>query len=156
MKNIKNNDGMIGLFILLIGIYLLIESIKLFKIGNYYDSPGLLPAIISSIMILSSVSLIWKGIEVKKTETSQSFSSDSANSKSVSFFNFRIIVIIIIITLYIITLDRLGFLFSSIIFLFILMYYLKSESLLTIIILSTTVPILIQYIFKNIFHQIIP
>jgi hypothetical protein len=36
------------------------------------------------------------------------------------------------------------------------MCYLKSTNLLKITIISVVVPILIQYVFKNIFNQIIP
>jgi len=156
MKNIRNNDTVIGSIILLIGIYIFIESIRLLEVGEYYDSPGLLPAIISSIIILSSIVMIWNGIKKEKTKININLAGSSNNSEKKPLFTYRIFVIIFIIALYIIVLDYFGFLFSSILFLFVLMYYLKSTTILKIITFSVIVPILIQYVFKNIFNQIIP
>jgi len=156
MKNIKNNDTIASLVVLLIGIYILIESIKLMDVGEYYDSPGLLPAIISVVIILSSSILIWNAIRRELEGSTVRGKSNHFDIKKESLLNSRIIMIIIIITLYVVFLDYTNFLISSISFLFILMCYLKSTNLLKITIISVVVPVLIQYVFKNIFNQIIP
>jgi hypothetical protein len=156
MKNIRNNDIVTGLVVLLIGIYIFIESIRLLEVGEYYDSPGLLPVIISSIIILSSIVMLWNGINKEKIKINANLTGSANNIEKKPLFTHRIFVIIFIIALYIIILDYFGFLFSSILFLFVLMYYLKSTTILKIIIFSVIVPVLIQYVFKNIFNQIIP
>jgi hypothetical protein len=156
MKNIKNNDTIAGLVVFLIGIYILIESIKLMDVGEYYDSPGLLPAIISVVIILSSSILIWNAIRRELKGSTVRVKNNHFDIQKEPLLNSRIIMIIIIITLYVVFLDYTNFLISSISFLFILMCYLKSTNLLKITIISVVVPILIQYVFKNIFNQIIP
>ena len=156
MKNIKNNDTIAGLVVFLIGIYILIESIKLMDVGEYYDSPGLLPAILSVTIIFSSSILIWNGIIRELKGTTVRGENNNFDIKKEPLLNSRIIMIIAIITLYVVALDYTNFLISSISFLFILMCYLKSTNLLKITIISVVVPILIQYVFKNIFNQIIP
>jgi len=156
MKNIKNNDTIASLVVFLIGIYILIESIKLMDVGEYYDSPGLLPAIISVVIILSSSILIWNVVRRELKDSTVRGKNNHFDIKKEPLLNSRIIMIIIIITLYVVFLDYTNFLISSIFFLFILMCYLKSTNLLKITIISVVVPILIQYVFKNIFNQIIP
>ncbi|GAB4114107.1 MAG: hypothetical protein Kow00103_07210 [Candidatus Caldatribacteriota bacterium] len=157
MKKIKDKDVIVGLIIFLIGSYILIESIKLFSIGEYYDSPGLLPAIISIIIIFGSLILIWNSFKVqfKKTAEIREEKNDTEINKE-PLFNLRIVIVILIITLYIFALSYTSFLIASIPFLFILMYYLKSTNLFKITLISVVVPLLIQFLFKNIFNQIIP
>lgn len=160
MKNLKNNDIIAGLVIFLIGIYILFESIKLLKIGQYYDSPGLLPAILSVVVLISSITLVWNGLKKELQETTSKSQSNNfdikCDIKKESLFNLRILVIIIITTIYIVALSYTNFLIASIPFLFILMVYLKSTNLLKMTVLSVLIPLLIQYVFKNIFNQMIP
>ncbi len=156
MKNLKNNDTLVGLIVFLIGVYIFIESMKLLEVGEYYDSPGLLPVIISVVIIVSSVFLMWNGLKGELKGNKKIESKKDFNIKKKPLLNLRIVIIISLISLYIVALSYTSFLIASIIFLFIIMCYLKSANLFKITIISIIIPILIQFIFKNIFNQLLP
>jgi hypothetical protein len=158
IKKLNKNETIIGLFVFIISIYIYIESIHLPDFGKSYESPGLLPAFIAVCMFVLSIFLIAE--EIKKAlnliKEENKGSGEDATINREPLWDQRIIMAIVIIIIYIIILPNISFLGASILFLFAIMSYLKAGNFFLISMISLLIPIGIQYLFANVFQQLIP
>lgn len=164
IKIINKDEIIISFIIFCLGIFIYIESTKLPDFRISYESPGLLPAFVAICMLFLSLFLI--GGEIKKGLSSIKEKGSSPSLKHITgnlhtiekepLWNKRVFITILIIILYIIALPYLGFLYTSAIFLFILMIFLHAGNIFLIVLISIFIPIAFQYLFVNIFKQLIP
>jgi hypothetical protein len=152
---IKKEEILIGIILLFFSIFVYIESVKLPDFGKSYESPGLLPAFIAVVIFILSIIMI-VGEVVKELKLKRENKKPQDNIEKESLWNVRIFIAIIIILFYIGMLPYTGFLVASIIFLFVLMLFLKAGNIFLVGLISVFVPIAIQYLFANIFKQLIP
>jgi len=136
-------------------IFVYVESVKLPDFGKSYESPGLLPAFIAIVMFILSIIMIMGEVK-KKLKLKRENKKLQDDITEEPLWNKRVIVAIIIILFYIVILPYTGFLVSSIIFLFVLMLFLRAGNIFLVGLISVSVPIAIQYLFANIFKQLIP
>jgi hypothetical protein len=155
IEMIKKEEILIGIILLFFSIFVYVESVKLPDFGKSYESPGLLPAFIAVVMFALSIIMIVGEVR-KELKLKRENKKPQDNIEKESLWNVRIFIAIIIILFYIGMLPYIGFLVASIIFLFILMLFLKAGSIFLIGLISVFVPIAIQYLFANIFKQLIP
>lgn len=163
IKKINKNEIIIGFLIFFFSIYIYIESISLPDFGISYESPGLLPAFIAMVMFFLSIFMIVgeikKGFVLMKEEENLEIENKKekiATMEREPLWDMRVFLAIIIIVIYIIVLPYISFLVASILFLFIMMTFLKAGNLFLIGIISVFIPLGIQYLFANVFQQLIP
>lgn len=155
---LKNDEIIMGLIIVLFSIFVYSQSIKMPDFGRSFESPGLLPVFIAVVMFLLGIIIIIE--EIKKTLNQFSkkgeISEQEDPNNNEPLLNKRIIIAIIIIIAYVMILPVTGFLIASILFLFLMMNFLKAGNVFFIGILSVLTSIIIKYVFANIFQQLIP
>lgn len=155
IEMIKKEEIIIGIIIFFFSIFVYVESVKLPDFGKSYESPGLLPAFIAVVMFILSLIMIVGEVK-KELKLKRENKKPQENMEKESLWNVRILIAIIIILFYIGILPYAGFLVASIIFLFVLMLFLRAGSIFLIGLISVAVPIAIQYLFANILKQLIP
>lgn len=152
---IKKEEILIGIILFFFSIFVYVESVKLPDFGKSYESPGLLPAFIAIVMFILSIIMIMGEVK-KELKLKRENKKPQDDITEEPLWNKRVIVAIIIILFYIVILPYTGFLVSSIIFLFVLMLFLRAGNIFLVGLISVSVPIAIQYLFANIFKQLIP
>lgn len=161
---INKDEIIIGFVIFFFSIFIYTESVKLPDFAKSYESPGLLPALIAGCMFFLSIIIIGgeikKGLvlmrEKKNLKPQEKNIENNVKIEREPLWNWRVFIAIIIILFYIGSLSYISFLVASIIFLFVLMTFLKAGNIFLIGLISVLVPIAIQYVFANIFKQLIP
>ncbi|NOV03688.1 tripartite tricarboxylate transporter TctB family protein [Paenibacillus planticolens] len=150
----KHLDFITSICLFLVSVYILVDSMKMVKTvgGPIYSSPGLLPIIIGSMLMLCTVVLFiksmknvgftgnvraigeWFGPFIKDTDTRGMLTG------------------IVIIAVYCFVLvPRLPFLLSSVIFLVFLMKVMNAGSYFKIILTAVAVSISLYVLFEIIF-----
>lgn len=152
---IKKEEILIGIILFFFSIFVYVESVKLPDFGKSYECPGLLPAFIAIVMFILSIIMIMGEVK-KELKLKRENKKPQDDITEEPLWNKRVIVAIIIILFYIVILPYTGFLVSSIIFLFVLMLFLRAGNIFLVGLISVSVPIAIQYLFANIFKQLIP
>ncbi len=138
-----------SLLFIALSIWLFITSYFFPKAPSSMFGPGLFPMILASgLMIMSIILLVQtllekknsnhSGIDIKSPEIRRSFTS------------------LIATIIYVIAMNYLGFIVSTVIFLLFLMYLLKNREYIKMIIVSIVVSIAIQIIFKTVLHITLP
>jgi len=151
-------DLIMGIFLIIFGGFVILSSLNMKIYKTFLDAPGFFPfilgiifVVLGSIMVLSS--LRRKGYEQMK--------SGLKNFKLTSLFKSiklkRVMTLITFMIIYIFVLiDRINFTLATALYLFFTLYYLKSASLMKIIIISVTTSLLISAFFTRFFHIPLP
>lgn len=155
IEMIKKEEIIIGVIIFFFSISVYVESVKLPDFGKSYESPGLLPAFIAVVMLILSLIMIVGEVK-KELKLKRENKKLQENIEKESLWNVRTLLAIIIILFYVVILPYVGFLVASIIFLFILMLFLRAGNIFLIGLISVAVPVAIQYLFANVLKQLIP
>ncbi len=162
IKKINKNEIIIGFMIFFFSIYIYIESIQLPDFGKSFESPGLLPAFIAVVMFFLSIFMIIgelkKGFLLIKAEEGLNGvkKEEIDTGQREPLWDLRVFLAILIILLYVFVLPYISFLIASILFLFIMMFFLKAGNVFLIGLISVLIPLGIQYLFANVFQQLIP
>lgn len=143
---LKNNRLIEGIVISLLSIFFIVESLKLHNGQSWALSPALFPLIITISILLFSLSLIIKSLKEKHADTEAIRTQGAV----------KLIFVIIISILYLIFLQKLHFLISSIIYLFLFLFILGERRWWLLEIISLITPALIQYIFGNLLGVFLP
>ena len=136
----KKSNIFVSIIIILIGIFTLIE-VKSFPQGqNNVVGPGFFPGIIATILIILGIILFIQSIRIKKDE-----------DKKVNLFNKenKLAYIIMGITLiYLVAMNYIGFLISSIIYLTTLIILYGENNKIKSLIASTIISSAIYFVFS--------
>ena len=136
----KKSNIFVSIIIILIGIVTLIE-VKSFPQGqNNVVGPGFFPGIIAAILIILGIILFIQSIRIKKDEDIKVNLFDSEN---------KLAYIIMGITLiYLIAINYIGFLISSIIYLTTLITLYGGKNKLKSLIASSVISSAIYFVFN--------
>ncbi|MGO1468614.1 MAG: tripartite tricarboxylate transporter TctB family protein [Tissierella sp.] len=143
---LKNNRLIEGIVISLLSIFFIIESLKLHSGQSWALSPALFPLIITISILFFSVWLIIKSLKEERSNT------NLIKTEGIM----KLIFVIIISILYLVFLQKLHFLISSIIYLFLFLFILGERRWWLLGIISLITPVLIQYIFGNLLGVFLP
>ena len=151
-------DLVMGIFLIIFGGIVIWSSLNMKIYKTFLDAPGFFPFILGIIfiglgIIMALSSLRRKGYEqikqgIKNINFSRLF-------KNIQFP--RVIILIALMAFYIFVLvDRIHFTIATTIYLFLTLYYLKSTSLIKIIIISVATAFLISTFFTEFFEIPLP
>lgn len=143
---LKNKNLLEGLILALLSIFFIIESLKLHSSGSWALSPALFPLIITVSTLLLSIRLIFKGLKERDIVDSSKKIEDYKKLGFIIFISF----------LYLFSLPRIHFLFSSIIYLFLFLIILGERKWWVIVSISVLTPLLIQFLFGNLLNVFLP
>lgn len=139
----KNKGSMEGIILSVLSIFFINESWKLHNGQDWALSPALFPLIITFMALILSISLIIKGMKNSDTYKKQD--------------NMRVMLLIISLSfLYLIFLERLHFLLSTILYLSGFIFILGERRWWIIGMISIITPLSIQYIFGNLLGVLLP
>ncbi|PMC34794.1 hypothetical protein CJ195_21315 [Bacillus sp. UMB0899] len=148
-------DRIFAIFILLVGGVFFIESNKFSeKSGVQTFAPSFFPRVIIILMMILAITLLIKSF-FSKQEKNSLFS----NLKLYIFEHYRVIAILGLFFVFTMLIPFIGFLFSSMIFMFfatVILRPLKLRFMATNIILSLTLPFIVQWVFQNILNIYLP
>ena len=140
---IKNSLFVQGLIFLVFSIFIITRAINMRDFGESFLSPGVFPALFGGVLLTLSLNLIYRGYkEVKKSGENKKYD----NIDKVSLLN--VILIVIISLTYLWALSYLGFIISSIIYLFIFMFYIGERRIWVLIAIAILTPLISYLIFS--------
>ena len=122
--------------------------------GNLF--PHSFPRLVSALQIIFAVLFFvtyLKDILVKSNTKNSTF-QDEKNEPDIS--GKRVIIMIVILFLYLVMLESLGFIISTIVILLIVFPFFGYHNILRLIVISFITPFAIQYIFQEIFRMGLP
>lgn len=151
-------DLIMGIFLIVFGGFVIVASLNMKIYKTFLDAPGFFPFILGMIFIglgtvMTLSSLRRKGLEQGKQDLKK-FHLDSL-FKSIRFQ--RVMTLIFLMVIYIFLLiGRLHFTLATALYLFFTLYYLKSASLIKIVIISIASALIISYSFSEFFKIPLP
>ena len=151
-------DLIMGFLLILFGGSVIRASLKMKVYKTFLDAPGFFPLLLGIIFIIlgtmMAVSAIRrKGyVQMKRIFTRSNF---AALFKSIRFR--RVMTLIALMVLYIfILIGRVHFALATAIYLFLTLFYLKSTTIIKIIIISIIASLAISGVFTMFFHIPLP
>ncbi|HKL75069.1 MAG TPA: tripartite tricarboxylate transporter TctB family protein [Halanaerobiales bacterium] len=142
-KLIKNSLFVQGLIFLIFSIFIINRAYNMRDFGESFLSPGIFPALFGGVLLILSLNLIIRGYkEVKKSGKNINYD----NIDKVSLLN--VIFIVMISLIYLWALSYLGFIISSIVYLFIFMFYIGERRIWILIAISILTPLISYLIFS--------
>ncbi len=151
LKNLKNKDVMLGIFMALFALVALHQT--RFMPPPRIDSigPAGFPRALSLILLFFSILIIISGLASKKEE--KEFADLNIRK------NYLVVITFISLIIYIFLLmPNIGFIFSTIIFLWFLQYTLTpgKKKYINITLISIITPIALNYIFTELLTVFLP
>lgn len=142
-KFIKNSLFVQGLIFLIFSLFIITKAINMRDFGESFLSPGIFPALFGGVLVILSLNLMYRGYkEIKKSGRNKNYD----NIDKVSLIN--VILVFIFSLSYLWALSYLGFIISSIIYLFIFMYYIGERRIWFLIAISILTPLISYLIFS--------
>lgn len=132
-----------AVFLAIVSVFFIIESYKLHNIDNLAISPALFPLIVSSLILLLSILMAFKYRETDRDERILGDKKVVLKVLALSFF-------------YLYSMDKLGFLYSSMVYIGLFSLILGERNIVRIILFSLLFSSLIYYIFKVLFRVYLP
>jgi len=152
-----------GAVLFLYGLWMLVHSFSFTGVGRAGEpGPVLLPRIISTLLILLSILLLLTTVAgLKKADKSIAIATEEKiKSSFLDKKNINILITFGLFVFYMLALAPLGFVLSSIIYVFLQMLVLSvapsKKQLLIFAIVSISVPILSYLLFVNAFSLMLP
>lgn len=136
-------------FLLLFSIWTLVYSFTLPH--ENLSSPGTFPVFISSIMIISALSILWKN---RKLYRSSPLRKELPLAASFAFPR-MVAIFALILIIYILLIQPIHFIFSSYLFLLGSFIFLKGTTVIRSLILAAVVLGVIYFVFQYIFKVIL-
>jgi uncharacterized membrane protein len=161
MKNIAREklNECLGLAIfLLFSVMLYVASSRLPDFGVSNQSPGIFPAVVAMVMLLTCVIMLIRTV-FKPSENNGNESRDESGSgqtNQIRANKVKLTLNLLIIIGYILLLGRVNFYLVTFLFLVILMSLLKAGSILKVFLISLGLVISLWVIFQMIFKIIMP
>lgn len=138
----KEKYSLDGIVLSLLSLFLIKESIILNNGKEWIMSPGLFPLIVSSLSFIFSILLIF-------TNKQKKLEMDREDGKLVLF-------IIALSLAYYFSLEKVGFLFSSIVYLASFMIVLREKEIRIIGLISIIIPFVLSFVFSNLLGVHLP
>lgn len=140
----KKRVSIDGIFLSMISLFFINESIKLNNGKSWLLSPGLFPFIVSFLSLIFSLGLIFLNPENNKTS-------------NIDMKNKRIVLPIVALSFfYLLILNRLNFVVSSIIYLFCFMIILGERDKKILLLISFITPLILKIIFVDLLGVYLP
>jgi hypothetical protein len=147
------SDLVMGVILLLFGIYLVIDALGMKIYNSFLDAPGFFPFILGIVFIGFGVTMLVTSIRSGGVKEAQkTFESNNLAKLFLSNETKRVIILLAIMVFYIfILIGRINFTVATFIYLFVTFFYLKSTTLIKNIIISLLTALIISGIFKYLF-----
>jgi len=151
-------DLIMGILLVIFGGVVVWSSLNMKIYKTFLDAPGFFPFILGIIFIGLGILMILSSMKRKGYEQlTQGIKKFNAFNLLQSVQFKRVIILIALMVFYIFVLvDRIHFTIATTIYLFLTLYYLKSTSLLKIIIISIATAFLISTFFTEFFEIPLP
>lgn len=151
-------DLVMGILLIVFGIWVCIESLQMKIFSTFLDAPGLFPFILSILFVILGVMLLSSALRRKGLAAAKSI----LNAEFLTAFfkdekTIRTLILIGLMAIYIFVLvGRVHFFIASVAYLVATMLYLKSTKLWKIIVISVIASALICVTFKYGFRIPLP
>jgi len=148
-------DRIFAIFILLVGGAFFFESSKFSeKSGVQTFAPSFFPRVIIIFMMVLTIFLFIKSFIIKKENT-----SFLSKLKIYIVEHYRVILILFLFFIFTVLIPFIGFLYSSMIFIFLstaILRPLKVRFMTTNILLALLLPLAVQWVFQNVLNIYLP
>lgn len=113
-------------FLLILGLFLAFQSMRLSVWGKDGPGPGFFPLVIAIILIGLSLSIIFEYFLVIRAKDKEKISTADQREGQVSVF--KVSSYLVLMLLYGISVEKVGFLISSALFLLLMVRYIEKQS----------------------------
>ncbi|MGM0409850.1 MAG: tripartite tricarboxylate transporter TctB family protein [Bacillota bacterium] len=148
-KLFKNSNFIQGFIFFLFAIFIIVNAVKMRAFGESFMSPGLFPSLFGGVLLILSINLFFKSFkEIKKGNNDNQKSFENINNKKFdkqSFFS--IFVVLILSLVYLFGLNKFGFIISTMIYLFVFMFYIGERRFSYLISVAVLTPLISYVIF---------
>jgi hypothetical protein len=157
-KKTTTSDLIMGILMLVFGIYLIFASLNMKVYSTFLDAPGFFPLILGIIFILFSIIMLIGALkggsieDAKKTFHKESLAALFLSSQAKRVFILSFFMVVYIYGL----IGRVHFAIATVIYLFATFWYLKSTTLLKSIIISVLSALIISAVFQYAFRIPLP
>lgn len=147
------SDLVMGVILLIFGLYLIIDALGMKIYNSFLDAPGFFPFILGIVfsgfgVTMLVTSLMNGGVK----EAQKTFKADNLARLILNDRTKRVMVLLAIMVFYIfILIGRINFTIATFAYLFITFFYLKSATLIKNIIISLLTALIISGVFKYLF-----
>lgn len=138
MKRADIIAGILGLFV---GFYVIIESRTFPDDEVLLMGPSFFPIVLSVLMLIFSIALIVNALMGRSAKKAEKLDIRDPGIQ-------RSIISLLATIVYLSTLEKLGFIIGSIIYLMFLMYLLKLRNYVKMVLVSVGVSLAVYYIFR--------
>ena len=138
MKRADIIAGILGLFV---GFYVIIESRTFPDDEVLLMGPSFFPIVLSVLMLIFSIALIVNALMGRSAKKAEKLDLRDPGIQ-------RSIISLLATIVYLSTLEKLGFIIGSIIYLMFLMYLLKLRNYVKMVLVSVGVSLAVYYIFR--------
>lgn len=151
-------DLIMSIFLIIFGGVIIYSSLNMKIYESFLDAPGFFPFILGLLFIGLGITMALSSLRRKGHEQIKQGIKNFNFSHLFKNIQFRrVIILIALMAFYIFVLvDRIHFTLATIIYLFFTLYYLKSTSLIKIIIISIGTAFLISTFFTEFFEIPLP
>lgn len=152
------SDLIMGILMLVFGIYLIFASLNMKVYSTFLDAPGFFPLILGIIFILFSLVMLVGALrggsieDAKKTFHKERLAALFLSSQAKRVFILSFFMVVYIYGL----IGRVHFAIATVIYLFATFWYLKSTTLLKSIIISVLSALIISAVFQYAFRIPLP
>ena len=144
----KVGGGILLIFSLVLLFVLIPSQVK--EVKGFGVSPRVFPIILSMILLVLSLSLFWRGHSNKATDKDTNEYEISAKETKL------VLLTVLLIGAYIVMLEYLGYLITTVVVLGFLMYMYGQKNIKSIVITSLVIPLTIYYFFTKLMQIRLP
>jgi len=151
-------DLIMGVMLILFGGYLICASLSMKVYKTFLDAPGFFPLLLGIIFIVLGTMMVVSAIRRKGyAQIKQIFTRNNFTKifKSIRFRRVMILITLMVIYIFIL-IGRVHFTLATAIYLFLTLFYLKSTTIIKIVLISIITSLAISGVFTIFFHIPLP
>ena len=152
------SDLIMGVLMILFGIFLIVSSLNMKVYNSFLDAPGLFPFILGIIFEVFGIVMLVGALRGGSIEAAKTtFHKDSLAALFLSSQAKRVLILCFIMVVYIYGLiGRIHFSIATSLYLFVTFWYLKSTTIVKNIIISVIAAVVISAVFQYAFKIPLP
>lgn len=157
MKNLfKNSSFVQGFIFFIFAIFIIVNAVQMRGFGESFMSPGLFPALFGGVLLILSLNLFFRSFkEIMKNNSNDQISfENNKNINERSFFN--VFIVLLLSLSYLWVLNKFGFIISTMIYLFVFMFYIGERRVSYLISVAVLTPLISYVIFTIILGVSLP
>lgn len=154
----KFGDIVVGIFFAVVGAAMIIMARALPKSKVMEIGPDFMPTVIGAIILILAVALLFLAVKNFKMHVQELEASDYKDTSDYK----RVILSILLVLVYVLTMKPVGFIVSTLVYLFFQMYVLAPEDertkkdLITLLVIDVIFTFIVFFLFRYGFKIVLP